>query len=114
MAQRIFLYAAFGALLAGCSTGIDLFGTGVREVDRSRPPANSTEYRCDDNKRFYVRLLDDGAAWVILPERQFRLPKAADGQYANRTTTLQVKGNEASLTDKSDLHYNGCKVPEKS
>ena len=100
--------------LQGCSMTTDLFG-GVKEQDRSRPPENATEYRCDDAHRFYVRMLDgDAAAWVILPERQFRLDRKAAGEYANSTTRLSLKGNVASLSDDADLRLSDCKVPEKS
>lgn len=114
MARKIVAAIILGALLGGCGATTDLFG-GVKELDRSRPPDNATEYRCNETQHFYVRYIDgDAAAWVILPERQFRLDRKSAGEYSNRTTRLEIKQGEASLTDDSDLKFVGCKVPEKS
>jgi membrane-bound inhibitor of C-type lysozyme len=102
--------------LAGCSATEAFFG--LKEQERSRAPVNATEYRCDAGKGFYLRMLDDGAsAWVILPEREFRLDKAdkaagaSGSRYASRVATLELNGNEARLTDEPDIAYTGCKVP---
>ena len=112
MARILFLLPA--VFVAGCGGPFDPFG-GVKELDRSKPPENATEYVCQGDHRFYLRLLDgNAAAWVILPERQFRLDRAAQGEYANHTTRLSLKQGEATLTDDSDLRLTGCKVPEKS
>ena len=101
------------ALLAGCG-GVDLWPFGAQEVERARVPANSTEYLCDAGKRFYLRILNNGAsAWVILREREFRLDKAAAGpgtRYSNGISTLDMKGSEATLNDGPQAVFTGCKV----
>ena len=52
---------ALAALLGGCG-GIDLWPFGAKEVERSRVPLDSTEYLCDAGKRFYLRILNNGAS----------------------------------------------------
>ena len=106
------LLACLALIAGGCSNiSVWPFG-GEKAQNRSRPPANATEFQCSGNKRFYVRYLDNGnAAWVILPEREFRLDKiaAADTRYGNGSTTLDVNGNEATLAIGSAASYQGCK-----
>jgi membrane-bound inhibitor of C-type lysozyme len=102
---------AFAALaVTGCAS---LFST--KEIERSRVPANATEYRCDAGRSFFLRRAD-ASAWIILPEREFRLDKAqgAGERYASRVATLELKGDEATLVD-GDLRFDGCKVapPQK-
>ncbi|HZQ72861.1 MAG TPA: hypothetical protein VFB08_08085 [Burkholderiales bacterium] len=101
------LVFALPALLAGCSVMDMVLQT--RELPRSRVPPNSTEYRCDGGKSFFVRT-EGSAAWVIFPEREFRLDKAGGGnRYENRVAHLELDGEQASLTDGPDS-YSGCKV----
>ena len=108
---RALLCATF--LIAGCgSVNLWPFGSdGARE--RSRRPANATEYQCEGGKHFYVRYPDAGAsAWVIFPEREFRLDKvaAASGtRYSNGSAMLEVNGNEATLNDGPAISFTGCK-----
>ena len=116
MAPSTRLAAALAAViaLAGCGGVTDtltggLFG--VKEVDRSRPPESATQYACDGGKSFYLRLRDD-AAWVILPEREFRLDKAAGSSaahYVNRAASLDIDQGGATLVDAPDISYTGCK-----
>lgn len=97
----------------GCSS-VNLWPFGSEGAqERSRVPANATEFQCEGGKRFYVRYLDSGSsAWVIFPEREFRLDKvaAASGtRYSNGSTTLDVSGNEATLADGATISHTGCK-----
>lgn len=103
-------------MLAGCGT-LDVWplkGDSAKSADRSRAPANATEYQCAANKRFYVRPLDGGnSVWLILPEREFRLDKlAGDGsRYGNGVAVLELNGNEARLADGTATNYSACKTP---
>jgi hypothetical protein len=115
------LCALIAALLAGCGGGAPSMGSlwpfggeGGREL--SRIPPNSTPYRCDGGKRFYLRTLDNGAAvWVILPEREFRLDKAPGQRSGSRFGTgkaiLEVSGDQVTLTDGPNTSYTGCRIP---
>ncbi|MEO8203696.1 MAG: hypothetical protein ABI630_07515 [Betaproteobacteria bacterium] len=115
-AALLFL-ALFAALATGCG-GVDLGGIlpfgGERNLERSRVPANSITYQCAGGKRFYLRYLDNGAAaWVILPEREFRLDKLPEGgtRFGNGKAVLAINGDEASLSDGPTVNFTGCKVP---
>ena len=96
-------------LLAGCG-GMNVWPFGEKAVERSRTPANATEYRCAGGKGFYLRMAD-GAAWVILPERQFRLDPVAGsaGRYGNGRATLTV-GTDTTLADPPAINYSECKA----
>ena len=100
-------------LLAGCS-GFSLwpFADGPQGREPA-PPPNATAYRCDGGKQFYVRMLEGGAAWVILPEREFRLDKTAgaEGRYSNAAARFEIRADEASLSDGSGQTFSGCRVP---
>ncbi len=100
-------------VMSGCG-GVDLWPFGTKEGERSRAPADATEYRCDAGKRFYLRGVKDGAsAWVILPEREFRLDKVASAsgaRYSNGSATLETKGDAASLNDGPGAVYTGCRI----
>lgn len=86
---------------------------GDKEQDPSRTPAGATAYQCEDGKRLFVRYLDNGAAaWVILPDREFRLNRINSGagtRYSNGSSTLDVKDNEVTLFDGAKLTRVGCK-----
>ena len=104
---------ALSFILSACG-GVNVwpFG-GEKNQERSRTPANATAYQCAGGKHFYLRYLDNGgAAWIILPEREFRLDKlAATGtRYGNGVATLDVNGNEATLADGPAISYAGCKA----
>lgn len=89
------------------------FGDGAQGREQG-PPPNATAYRCDGNRSFYLRMLEGGAAWVILPEREFRLDKTAgaDGRFGNGVATLEIKGETALLNDGPGQAYTGCRVPK--
>ena len=109
--------ACLSLLLAGCgSVNLWPFG-GETNQERARTPSDATEYQYAGGKRFYLRYLDNGnAAWIIFPEREFRLDKvtsAAGTRYSNGIATLDINGNEATLTDGSALPFAGCKAAGK-
>lgn len=107
--------AGIALLLAGCGEinvkkYIPFGGDTVQE--RSRTPANATEYRCAGGKRFFVRTLDGGGAvWLILTEREVRLDKLGAGsRYSNGIAVLELNGSDASLTDGAAVAFAGCKA----
>ena len=77
-------------------------------TEKSRKPANATEYRCADAKVFYVRNLDAGAVWLIAPDREIRLSKQGEGHYGAGRVQLEISGGDATLTDPPALFVN-CK-----
>ena len=109
------VFAGMALFLAGCSTtSFDLNNLwplgGGKEQDLSRAPAGATAYACEGGKRLFVRYLDNGAAaWVILPDREFRLNKASTG-YSNGSATLDIKDNVVTLLDGTKPTHVGCKA----
>jgi hypothetical protein len=108
--------AAIALLLAGCGDmsikKLNPFG-GDPVQERSRVPANATEYQCAGGKRIYVRTLDGGeAVWLILAERELRLERIGTSQrYSKGNTVLSLSGNEAGFADGTATPpYSGCKT----
>jgi membrane-bound inhibitor of C-type lysozyme len=105
--------AALMLLTACSSVNLWPFGGG-EDTGRSRVPENATAYKCDGDKNLYVRYLNSGeSAWVILPERQFRLDKASAGagvRYTNGSAVLETKSGEVSLTDGPSVAFTNCKA----
>ena len=102
--------------LGGCSSP-RLWPFGETE---SRPavPENSVQYQCNGSKRFFLRMLSNGDAWVILPEREFRLERVASApgrRFSNGVAVLELgdAASEASLNDGPAIAFAGCKVAEK-
>ncbi len=108
--------AVFSLLVAGCG-GMEMPSLpfmGEKNLERSRVPVNSTAYQCAGGKRFYLRMLESGAsAWVILPEREFRLDRLAGeaSRYGNGKAVLTVNADEVSLVDAPTLSFTGCRIP---
>ena len=104
------------ALLAGCGemkVKVWPFGGDSGIQERSRAPANATEYQCAGGKRIYLRRLDGGdAVWLILPERELRLDRiGTDGtRYGKGAMVLQLAENTATLNDGATSPVTGCKT----
>ena len=101
------------AALTGCG-GFNVwpFGEpGATEV--SRKPSNSTEYRCEGGRAFYVRNLEGGAVWLIAPDREIRLEKLAGpgGVYGVGKVRLEIAAQNATLLD-PPAQFVGCKRPD--
>lgn len=80
--------------------------------ERSRTPANATEYQCAAGKRFFLRTIDGGtAAWLILPEREVRLESIGSGgtRYGKGGLVLDLGADKASLADGATTTYADCK-----
>jgi len=99
-------------LLAACGSmsvsSLWPFGGDSEIQEKDRRPANATEYRCAEGKRFYVRSLEGGAVWLIAPDREVRLEKQAEGRYGAGRTQLELGAAEATLND-PPAAYPGCK-----
>ena len=108
--------ACASLVLGACgSARVNLWPFGAdREADPSRTPPGATAYQCQGGKRLFVRYLDNGAAaWVILPEREFRLNKASStsgARYSNGNTTLDITDQLATLAEGTVETYAGCKA----
>ena len=81
---RVGALLSLSILVGGCSgfnpSSLWPFGSEGSQGREPGPPPNATAYQCEGNRSFYLRMLPGGAAWVILPEREFRLDKATGGE----------------------------------
>jgi len=111
--MKLHLVVALALLSAGCGGSINVWPFGTSgPVETSRAHADATEYRCDAGKRFWVRRLEGGDAWLIAPDRELRLARSgAEGRYAAGKVVLQVSGPTATLVDPPAAFAN-CKLPE--
>lgn len=104
--------ACLPLLLAGCgeiNVRKYLPFTGDAPQERARTPANATEYQCAGNKRFFVRNLEGGAVWLILPDRELRLDRLGDSaRYSKGSTVLELNAGNATLSDGAST-FTGCK-----
>jgi hypothetical protein len=106
------------ALLSGCGSissfspsNLWPFSSGATEI--SRKPADATEYQCAGGNVFYVRNLDANAVWLIAPDRQIRLERAAGSTqqvYSAGKVRLEIAGEAATLLDPPG-NFAGCKRP---
>lgn len=108
--------ALVALVLAGCgSTRLWPFGD---TEGRPGAPENAVRYQCNGAKSFYLRTLAGGDAWVILPEREFRLPKVAESsgrRFTNGVAVLDLGADAAAaatLNDGPAIAFAGCKTVE--
>jgi len=118
---RFFLFAFFAALTA-CSTVKDLTNVdlasmkvwpfGNTDAPRVYQPANSVPYMCEGNKKFFVRILEDGAsAWLILPDREVLLAQSGSSKvYTNGISKLDLSSDDVSLVVNETTKYVACKA----
>lgn len=82
-----------------------------RSTEASRKPSNAAEYQCDGGKAIYVRNLDDGAVWLIAPDREIRLDKLRDAKgavYGVGKVRLELTEQSATLLD-PPAQFLSCK-----
>lgn len=116
LARNATVALGMALLLSACSN-FSLWPFGREEIrERPRTPTNASDYQCANGKRFYLRMLDNGsAAWVIFPDREVRLDKAAGSgnRYSNNIAVLTLNGSEATLEDGPAYVFSGCKKVDK-
>jgi hypothetical protein len=101
--------AVLSMLIGGCSGSLWPFGRGSGEL--SRIPPGTTEFVCAQGKQLLVRFDEGGkSAWVIFPDREFRLPQSgASDRYSNATTTLSLQDDTAHLDVEGSRQFADCK-----
>jgi membrane-bound inhibitor of C-type lysozyme len=102
--------------LAGCGSWSP-WGGGSGGSSGPYTPPGATAYACEGNKRLFVRFEGDGkSAWVIYPDRQFRLDRIASSsgnQYSNGRTLLMVSDGETALSESGNIEFGKCKQEGK-
>ena len=114
-ATRFLLLAAIG-LLSACSSVKELSNVNIwpfgSNADKPRvyQPANSTPYLCEGNKKFFVRILDNGAsAWLILPDREVLLTQNGPSKaYSNGISKLDLSSETVTLDVNETTKYVAC------
>lgn len=98
--------------LTGCAV-VDRINPWAGSQEQVRAPINATEFQCKDRKSFHARFDAAGkSAWVIFPEREFRLDAVESGsgaRYSNGRTTLHTRGDEAFVLEGTATLYADCK-----
>lgn len=110
----LLLTAISASSLVACSSFSlsNPFGTQSKEI--STAPVNATEYVCEGNKRFYVRMLNNGNdAWLIYPDHEVNLSKNGSA-YASGSINLNINGDATTLNDGEKIAYTGCKAQTKA
>lgn len=105
------------ALMPSCGTMDKLNPFGSDTKEQSRTPENATAYVCEGNKRFYVRLLNNGNdAWLIYPDHEVNLTKAtgSNNRFSSGVITLDINGAETTLNDGEKIAYTSCKPQVKN
>lgn len=110
--KSLLLVLALGCLLAGCSS-ISLpnpFASSARSGLAA--PENATLYECEGNKRFYLRMLNNGNdAWLIYPDHEVNLAKTSDSnRYSSGVISLVLNGAATTLNDGEKIAYTACKA----
>ncbi len=80
--------------------------------EMSQYPKDATEYICDGNKHFHLRMLNNGNdAWLIYPDHEVNLPKSSDDhrRYASGVIALVINGDATTLNDGEKIAYLNCK-----
>lgn len=111
VAMNIFV-AALLPVLAACSSVKLPNPFASKSPEMSSHPANATAYVCADNKRFYVRMLNNGNdAWLIYPDHEVNLTKisGSKNQFSSGVITLVINGADTMLTDGDKAAYSACK-----
>ena len=113
--KHTYIFAMIAAVLSlpACSMlkPFKVFNTETQE--RSKNPANATEYICENNKHFFVRMLNKGSdAWLIFPDHEVNLAQSSSdkNRYVSGAITLVLNGEQSTLTDGDVLSYTGCKA----
>jgi membrane-bound inhibitor of C-type lysozyme len=109
--HQISLVLALVTVLPSCSSISFSNPFGSANKEQSRVPQNATEYVCEGNKRFYVRMLNNGNdAWLIYPDHEVNLTKASDGnRFTSGVITLVINGDATTLNDGEKIAYTACK-----
>lgn len=110
----IFMFGLLAMLPSCSSINLNPFSSDTGE--HSRDPQNATEYICEGNGRFFVRMLNNGSdAWLIYPDHEVNLAKAgSENRYSSGVITLVINGAETTLNDGDRIAYTHCKPQVKS
>jgi membrane-bound inhibitor of C-type lysozyme len=74
-------------------------------------------YTCDERKSFVLELYENvDIAFLTLPGKRFylhRMPSASGVKYSDGSTTLWIKGQNASVQTEGRTEFKNCSVKPK-
>lgn len=111
--QHVSAIAFTCILLSACSVVAPFKVFKSETKERSKNPENATEYVCEGNKRFFLRMLNhNNDAWLIFPDHEVNLAKSSTekNRYVSGSITLVLDGDQTTLTDGDVLAYSACKA----
>ncbi len=109
--QKLVFIFLMGLITSACSS-IGLTNPFAGSSDASIYPKDATQYLCDDNKQFNVRMLNNGNdAWLIYPDHEVNLPRLGvdSNRYASGVIALVVNGEATTLNDGEKVAFVNCK-----
>lgn len=80
-------------------------------------PKNAVAFECAKNQAFFIQYLDKkNAVWVVLQNREFRLPKSPDhaNTFTNGDTLLEINPDNTILRMQEKVLYDQCKEKKSS
>jgi hypothetical protein len=107
--------ASIALLISACSIVKPFHVFKTESKERSKNPENATEYICENNQHFFVRMLNKGAdAWLIFPDHEVNLAQSSTdkNRYVSGAISLVLNGEQTTLTDGDVLSYTGCKAKQ--
>ncbi len=107
--------ASIALLISACSIVKPFHVFKTESKERSKKPENATEYICENNQHFFVRMLNKGAdAWLIFPDHEVNLAQSSTdkNRYVSGAISLVLNGEQTTLTDGDVLSYTGCKAQQ--
>lgn len=112
----IIALASITLFVSACSIVKPFHVFKTESKERSKNPENATEYICENNQHFFVRMLNKGAdAWLIFPDHEVNLAQSSTdkNRYVSGAITLVLNGEQTTLTDGDVLSYTGCKAQQQ-
>ena len=99
-------------ILVAALVGYSFWSGSVKELPRTPPDALALN--CESGKTLFIRMDPSGkSAWIIFPDREFRLDRGEDpNRYSNGRTTLIVRGEEMSLEEPGSPPFVNCRRPQ--
>lgn len=105
---------AAAALLTACGGGGGWWPWKRSDGELPRTPPGATRYACEGGRTLWVRYAPDKTfAWVIFPEREFRLERAQVGsgeRFSNGRTVLNIAADQASLEEAGAPLFANCRL----
>lgn len=83
-----------------------------KEIALRGVPKDATEYVCNDNKHFFVRMLNNNAdAWLIYPDHEVNLSQSSSEKstYTSGAIRLNLNADATTLHDGEKIEYSACK-----